>query len=266
MQKLNMFTTEVDYNKLFWDVYKNSSGTAGTFLKAYKDGVYYKASNFDNARGFYGHESLNEIIARNLARMLKIEHLEYELHYATITVFNKQYTTFFTGSKNFRKSNEFKMTLETFYEMYCESQESIWDFLCRQGWSSYFYDMFLFDWLIYNRDRHGANIEVLSSSNGTRLAPLFDHGLSFGFSCYEFQGFDDFNKLADNPVNNYVGSRILSENLTLVPAAVLHKVDDIQLDQLFIDLDYKEIPNCYFQFIKSMLQERVDYVKKLPNY
>lgn len=265
MQQIDAFT-HIDYKNLFWDVYKNSSGTAGTFLKAYENGVYYKASNFDSSRGFYGHESLNEIVARNLARMLEIRHLEYTLHYETITVFSKQYKTFFTGSKNFRKLNEVKMTLESYYEMCHGEQESIWDFICRLGWAEYFYDMFLFDWLIYNRDRHGANIEVLSGSDETRLAPLFDHGLSFGFSCYEFQGFDKFNKLADNPVNNYVGSRILSENLALVPTTVLHKVDAIISDKLFIDLDYKEIPNYYFQFIKSMLQERVEYVKKLPNY
>lgn len=33
-------------------------------------------------------------------------------------------------------------------------------------------EMVLLDWLIYNRDRHGANVEVLVSGNGFRMAPL----------------------------------------------------------------------------------------------
>lgn len=44
--------------------------------------------------------------------------------------------------------------------------------------------MFLFDYLICNRDRHGANIEVLQKGENYRLAPIFDNGLSFLFSCY----------------------------------------------------------------------------------
>lgn len=45
--------------------------------------------------------------------------------------------------------------------------------------------MFLLDYIICNRDRHGANIEVLQKGDTYRLAPLFDNGLSFMFSCYQ---------------------------------------------------------------------------------
>ena len=56
-----------DLTHLVWAKYRQSSGTAGSFLKAYDecDGkkVYYKLSAFDRERGIYGHESVNEIIA-----------------------------------------------------------------------------------------------------------------------------------------------------------------------------------------------------------
>ncbi len=49
----------------------------------------------------------------------------------------------------------------------------------------YIYIMLVVDFVILNRDRHGANIEVLRNSRDKtlRLAPLFDHGLSLLFNC-----------------------------------------------------------------------------------
>lgn len=73
--------------------------------------------------------------------------------------------------------------------------------------------MVLLDWLIYNRDRHGANVEVLVSGNGFRMAPLFDHGRSLMFSCFMKEQMDSFDKLAHNPVNNYVGSNDLLQKI-----------------------------------------------------
>lgn len=45
--------------------------------------------------------------------------------------------------------------------------------------------MLAVDFLILNRDRHGANIEVLRNARARtlRIAPLFDHGLSLLYSC-----------------------------------------------------------------------------------
>lgn len=45
--------------------------------------------------------------------------------------------------------------------------------------------MFIVDYLICNRDRHGANIEVLlDEKEEPRIEPLFDQGLLLLFSCY----------------------------------------------------------------------------------
>lgn len=79
--------------------------------------------------------------------------------------------------------------------------------------------MFAVDYLICNRDRHGANIEILLDENERpRLAPLFDHGLSLLFSCYNnLDSVRKFDVLEDRAVNNFIGSKSLEYNLSLIP-------------------------------------------------
>jgi len=53
--------------------------------------------------------------------------------------------------------------------------------------------------LILNRDRHGANIEVLRNSRKKtfRMAPLFDHGLSLLCCCMNDCQVDAFDVMED---------------------------------------------------------------------
>ena len=48
---------------LSWSKIRNSSGTAGSFLKGYSvlggNKVYYKLSNFDKIKGVIGHVCVN---------------------------------------------------------------------------------------------------------------------------------------------------------------------------------------------------------------
>ena len=68
-----------DLTYLNWTRVRNSSGTAGSFLKAYSENegkkLYYKLSNYDAMNGIVGHECVNEIIVDRLLTMLGIEHL-----------------------------------------------------------------------------------------------------------------------------------------------------------------------------------------------
>ena len=54
-----------DMTYLSWAKARNSSGTAGSFLKAYDENAsgktYYKLSNYDAWAGIIGHECVNEI-------------------------------------------------------------------------------------------------------------------------------------------------------------------------------------------------------------
>lgn len=73
--------------------------------------------------------------------------------------------------------------------------------------------------MILNRDRHGANIEVLRNSKEktVRLAPLFDHGLSLMCRCHERSEIEKFDVMGDLPVQCFVGSRSALKNLELIP-------------------------------------------------
>jgi hypothetical protein len=72
---LNQIIHELqDMTHLSWAKTRNSSGTAGSFLKAYEDGVdgktYFKLSNYDAWKGIIGHECVNEIIVDRLLSIL----------------------------------------------------------------------------------------------------------------------------------------------------------------------------------------------------
>ncbi len=263
-----------DLRYLSWSLSRASSGTAGSFLKSYEvtQGVkyYYKVSNFDTIRGVYGHECVNEIVAQNVADILGIPHLRYELLYADIQIDGKGYVTWLTVSQDFKREGEHKLTFETYYEMARQGQETVWDFILRQGMTVYFYELFLLDYIICNRDRHGANIEVLERDGQYRLAPVFDNGLSFLFSCYgdgEAMGQADLMK--DGPVNNYVGSKSLTENLKKVPLERLRKVRAAEFtpETVFAGLQGCEdaVPADYWKVVLKMIRERVGYVEKICN-
>lgn len=258
-----------DLTHLRWSISRSSTGTAGSFLKSYemRNGVkyYYKLSNFDTIRGVYGHESINEIVAQNVAEILKIPHLVYELIYADIKVDGKIHETWLTRAEDFKRDGEHKLTFETYYEMLSE-KEDIWQFIERQGIQTYFYQLFLLDYLICNRDRHGANIEVLEKDGKYRLAPVFDNGLSFFFSCYDDEeAIRQFDRRKDGPVNNYVGSRSLSENLRKVPEEMLLRVckEDFTREAVFKDLREckKAVPEIYWDSIYTMLLERIEFIE-----
>ena len=94
----------------------------------------------------------------------------------------------------------------------------LYDFCVKNGWQTYIDTMLAVDFLILNRDRHGANIEVLRNGrkHSLRIAPLFDHGLSFLCTCYNDEEIAQFEILADKPCQNFIGSRSTYENLKLI--------------------------------------------------
>ena len=97
-----------DLTYLNWSHVRNSSGTAGTFLKSQSisDGkkVYYKASNFDSENGIVGHECVNEIIVDRLLTILGVEHLSYQLIHAAIDIDGRTFETWICASEDFKES------------------------------------------------------------------------------------------------------------------------------------------------------------------
>lgn len=269
----------IDLTHLSWTLSRKTSGTAGSFLKSYEESegikYYYKMSNFDTVKGVYGHESINEIVAGNIADALNISHLHYDLLHANVRINDKIYETWLTRSSDFKKRGEHKLTFETYYEVKRNSGEDVWPFIVRNGLQEYFYRIFLLDYLICNRDRHGANIEVLEKKGEYRLAPVFDNGLSLLFSCYnDGEAMEKFDFLKDGPVNNYVGSISLGENLRKIPKSMIEQIKTVNLDEtvLFRGMEQLRspenitaVPTQYWSCIKKMAEERWNHIEKIFN-
>jgi hypothetical protein len=235
-----------DMTYLSWSKIRHSSGTAGSFLKSYSElggrKTYYKLSNFDSVRGVIGHECVNEIIVDRLLDILGIEHLHYQLIHADILISEKSYEVYLCASEDFKQPGESKIALDAYYELEKLKEETPLAFCVRNGWEEYIYQMLVVDFLILNRDRHGANIEVLRNSRKRtiRLAPLFDHGLSLLFNCTSDNEIQKQDCLEDKMTNNYIGSRSTWDNLKLIPADRMPELNPLrETDGRFLmeDLD-----------------------------
>lgn len=223
MASTQLIIEKQDLTHLSWAKIRHSSGTAGSFLKAYSDlggqKTYYKLSNFDNTRGIVGHECVNELIVDRLLTILGIEHLSYQLIHADIVIRDTPYTTWLCASQDFKQPRESKIAFDVYYEAEHAKGESPLDFCERNGWTEFIDQMLVVDYLILNRDRHGANIEVLRNSRKKtlRLAPLFDHGLSLLCRCETPEQIAAFDVMADTRVQSYVASQSARDNLNLIP-------------------------------------------------
>lgn len=128
-----------DLTYLSWTKIRNSSGTAGSFLKSYSDiggkKIYYKLSNFDVVNGITGHECLNEIIVDRLLNLLGIEHLDYQLIHAKIRIEDKEYITYLCASEDFKQRGDSKIALDAYYQMERQENENLLDFCVRCGWT-----------------------------------------------------------------------------------------------------------------------------------
>ncbi len=263
-----------DLKYLNWAKIKNSPGTPGTFLKAYAElagnKTYYKLSDYDVMKGVIGHESVNEIIVDRLLTLLGIEHLSYSLIYADIILDEQVHTTYVCASNDFKQRNEDKIALDLYYDSEHLEGESPFDFCVRFGWEDYIYQMLVVDFIILNRDRHGANIEVLRNKKKKtiRLAPLFDHGLSLLFSVKDNElQLKDFDVLADKPIQCYVGSRSAYENLKLIPKDKLpdFKIpSNEELDEIFTDIDKILDANLICK-IREMIWRRLKFYEDFRN-
>lgn len=140
-------------------------------------------------------------------------------------------------------------------------------FAIRMGWELFFYQMMAIDYLICNRDRHGANIEILVDQDGkARPAPIFDHGCSLLFSCYgNLKSIEKFDVMEERVVNNFIGSRSLEYNLQLIPKGkklfrgCLKETDKAVLLEGVESL----LPFQHTEKIWSMLWERWNYFAQI---
>ncbi|MBQ7581983.1 MAG: hypothetical protein IJU25_04110 [Lachnospiraceae bacterium] len=263
-----------DLRYLNWTKSRRSSGTAGTFLKSYDDTDvpkrYYKLSDFDAVHGIVGHECVNEIIAQRLLQLFDIAHLNYRLIHALISIGGVEYETFLCESVDFKAANESKIPLEDYYAMERQENEPPFDFCVRMGWEGYVQAMLTVDYLILNRDRHGANIEVLINgrAHAIRLAPLFDHGLSLVCSCRDKDTLDAFDVMEDRKVQAFIGSQSTQQNLIrMVPKEYLKKLGTLSEKDMTFVLSGLEsaLDRDYLNKIREMIMRRWRFLDDFRN-
>lgn len=260
-----------DLRFLEWSKIRHSSGTAGSFLKARQTvpgkTLYYKLSCYDSVHGIVGHECVNELLVDRLLGILGVPHLRYCLMRALVCVEEKEMETFLCVSENFREPGESKVALDDFYDLEKESGETIEAFFERMGWTDYLYTTLVVDYLILNRDRHGANIEILRNreTGRVRLAPLFDHGISFLHQCRTQEEAQAFDPLADVPVQCFFGSRSATENLKMIPPGkkpALRRPEDRDRGLLFAGLE-DVLPDAFLNKIWEMITARWRFYESL---
>lgn len=253
-----------DLTYLKWEKIRHSSGTAGSFLKSQEivkgTKYYYKLSNYNETEGIIGHESVNELIVARVLDYLNIEHLDYDLVHAKVVVDDREHETYFSSSKDFKKLGDSKNTFETYYELEKLKGETVIEFCRRKGWKKKIDEMMLIDFLVLNRDRHGANIEVLKSREEkmVRLAPLFDQGLSLLFNCHNDKQLSEADVLEDKPIQSFFGGKSAFENLNLIDREnfiTLPTFDDNFYEKLFKGLE-TVVSSIWIDKIWEMLIER----------
>ena len=264
MLKPDVITELQDMRYLEWTRIRKSSGTAGSLLKSQSIGgegrIYYKLSGCDSSSAITGHESVNEIIADRLLTVLGIDHLNYQLIHALVNFDDSDHETWLCASEDFKQSGDSKMPLDDYYDMHKEKGEKPIDFCIRMGWESYIYEMIVVDYLILNRDRHGANIEILKNRKTglVRPAPLFDHGLSLLCTCLSDEAVKKFDVMADYDVQSFVGSRSAFDNLSLIPKDKRPKLRTLQerdMEVILKDLD-EAISREHLEKIRDMIWRR----------
>lgn len=262
--KRDIITEKQDMTYLSWTKLRRSSGTAGSFLKAYYElggkKVYCKLSNYDVCDGIVGHECVNELIADRLLCVLGVEHLSYTLIHADVEIYGKRHETWLCASEDFKRPGESKIALDAYYQAERMEEELPLTFCVRQGWENYIYQMLAVDFLILNRDRHGANMEVLRNAKEktVRLAPLFDHGLSLMCRCHDSSGIEKFDVMEDLPVQCFVGSRSVRKNLELIPEGKMPDPGPLKekdKDFILAGLD-AVLPAAHLEKIWDMIWER----------
>jgi len=262
-----------DLTYLSWSKIRNSSGTAGSFLKAGgiadNHNVYYKLSNFDSYRGITGHECVNEIIVDRLLTVLGVEHLHYQLINADILVGDKKYNTYLCASDDFKEAGDSKLALDIFYELERLEEENALDFCIRMGWGKYIYEMLAIDFIILNRDRHGANLEVLRNpkKKTMRIAPLFDHGISLVFNCGDEEKVKAFDVLEDRRVQSFIGTQSARDNLKLIPIDEQPKLKPLMESHRTVIMNGMDpiLPALWQDKIWEMIWERWNYYEDFCN-
>ena len=264
----------IDLREENLEIKESITGTPGCYIKLKKrvNGVnhYVKFSDYHIINGFVGYESVCEVIVARLGKILGLDVLEQKLIKTIVTVNDREYITFACDSKSYKKNSEVRVSGEDFYYMYKSPGENPDKVFRKAGFSDFINTIYVFDYLIINRDRHAKNIEFLFKNGKIRSAPLFDNGYSLLAWVVKSDIpintvkniLNNTNSLGNFTGNNFLGSRVLEDNLRLVSKpVVVNKLQQSDKRRLFYNMS-EVIPDYYKNKIWDVIYTRYLYLKK----
>lgn len=248
---------------------KKSNGTGGSFFKARDNDYYYKLS-YTSGIEIIGFESVYEAIANELLKQLGLYHSSGELLRAKVLLDSNEIITNVWKTKDFNPQNNPVITLEAKMEI---EKVDINDGMAVLRAVSEFphtvrnllYEMFLFDYIIRNVDRHGANIELMYVDNKIQCAPIFDNGSSFFSTCQrDIEKITSMDILKDSAVNNFIGSIYLEKAAEKVIASYQRKTYSFDTSFLKGYSDYFEgYGDIIIPRIEKMINARKDRLNSI---
>ena len=255
-----------DYTYLNFSTDSSISSTKGCLLKTFYNALYYKLSNYDFYLKTFGNESIYEVIAYRVGKLLGFNTLEYSICVGKIKIDDTILDSVFCCSKDFNPQKYRKVKLEDLYALEHNEGENLLEYLERINLIEYIYKIMIFDYIICNRDRHGANIEFLIENDKIIPTPIFDNGVSFMFSCKDDNALLKYDITSNPRANNYVGSQDLEYNLSLIKKPI--KFTSINYgDAEFIFQDLSDcITTIHKNKIMDMLVWRCQHAKEILDF
>jgi len=248
-----------DLRSKVWSKSAGSLVSDGVYMKTELpiDGInyYLKLSRYDSYRGIYGHESVNELIACKLGKLLNINVPEGFLKKCLVKIDDIEHDTYVFAAKSYKTTGS-RLAFEDFYiNNRLSDKESPLDLCKRFEWTDYIYKMFVFDYLIINRDRHGANLEVMKNGD-IALSPLLDNGLSFVCSCTDESELVMFDIMEDRAVNSFIGEKRLKANLDMIDKKLeFNELNETDLTGVFEGL-HGALSEKYIDIIREIIWKR----------
>ena len=216
----------LDLRHFDWSATHNKiTGSAGAFFKDKRmiDGInyYYKLSSYNEIDGITGHESILEVLVYNYIKLMGLKSAAYEPIYGIVELAGNEYKTILCRSPDFREPGESKISFNSLYKKSRKGFETTFECCVRNGLGREIEIMFLIDFLIINKDRHGGNIEILKNSKGDlRIAPLFDNGYCLTADYKSEEAVKNFDYKSDIAVRNAVGTDSLFKNLKFISSPI----------------------------------------------
>ena len=217
--------------------------------------------------GVIGHEPYSEVMASNIAKLLRFNHLEYFLMDATFFPDVKVHKLKHVSVCECYIPKDFKVVSYYNYIIaklgfepadYFEAYKKILPV-------KPLFEMLLFDALIGNGDRHLSNFDILLGLDGSEtLAPLYDHGASL-LAWYGRKELGSAGK--EGRFDSAKPFRTThSVQIKLITEPLLPRTDLTQLYKKLIEsiepvFDF--LPDYRIEAIKNYLHWRVKYLEKV---